>query len=726
VLDVDSPGGEAVGASAVSDLIYSARGKKPIIAVANSLMASAAYYIASAADEVVARVDSEIGSIGTYLVHTDRSKADASDGITRTVIKAGKYKAEATSIAPLTDDAREHLQAMVDENYDQFVRAVARNRGTTPDAVRNGYGQGRTHYGARAVLSNLADRVGTLDGVIGELTGSAQRIVRVAAAEPKEKIAALGSIPTLSLVDTTTTASGTTMLVRLVAATPPPDPDPTQPASTPTASAHPEAVSHPGAVSPEGTPVPDAETPNAVSHPTTPAPKAEEIPVSDTTTAAPGAVTNVQDRGVDRGKEIAALCQMARVPERTTGYILSDKSVEQVRAELHAYATEQMTASALPPAIPNIPNYEDGNRQFSVGRAILAAAQNNWKEAGYEREVSNDIRKRITSHGLGGGDLRDVQGSTFFMPTIRKLSDQEREARMQATSHSAGVASNGGNAVFTEYGGFIDLLRTRVVLLRMGATFLPGLVGNVAFPRQITAGTSSAVAELVGGSDVTESNTTLDQVTLTPKTIMARQRYSNQLLAQGVINIDAYIRNDLANIQSRKLDALGLHGVGSSNEPTGLYAQAGVNAVTFAGGPTFAKMVDMEAAVEAADADVDTLGYVFTPEIKGKSKTTPTFTNTGVPIWTGSAVAGEVNGYKALASNQLSKTLTSGTFSDCHGGIFGAWSECLVGEWGGMAITVDPYTLAGQDEVRIIARQFFDIGLRHGAAFTKAIQLRNV
>ena len=114
VLDVDSPGGEAIGASAVSDLIYNARGKKPIVAVANSLMASAAYYIASAADEVVARVDSEIGSIGTYMVHTDRSEANAKAGITTTVIKAGKYKAEATPLAPLSDDAREHMQSMVD------------------------------------------------------------------------------------------------------------------------------------------------------------------------------------------------------------------------------------------------------------------------------------------------------------------------------------------------------------------------------------------------------------------------------------------------------------------------------------------------------------------------------------------------------------------------------------------------------------------------------------
>jgi HK97 family phage major capsid protein len=721
VLDVDSPGGDVAGVAEVAAQVHAARGSKPIVAVANPLIGSAAYYIASATDEIVAGTDTEIGSIGVFMVHTDRSAADAQAGITRTLIKAGKYKAEGIPIAPLTDDARAHLQSMVDDAYDQFVGAVAKHRGVSADAIRNGYGQGRTHYGARAVASGLADRVGTMASVLAELSGGQTRVVRLAAVEEAPKIAAVAESIPISACTTTMAIAGFTMEVKPVAyhPTPPPDPVAPQPTAPPTASAHPEAVSHPG------TDVLVPAVPLGAA-PTTPAPKAEEIPVSDNPTAAPGAAPTitVQDRAPERGKEIAALCQMARVPERTTDYILSDKSVDQVRAELHAYAASQMSAPVRP--VQQVENYEDGKHRFSLGKAIIAAANNNWSEAGFEQSVSRDIERRIKSGGAGGATLRnDVQGTTFYFPTVRKLSDEEREARMQATSHSVSVASNGGNAVFTEYGGFIDLLRTRTAVLAMGATLYPGLVGNVAFPRQITAGTSLAVAELVGGSDVTESNTTLDQVTLSPKTIMARQRYSNQLLAQGVINIDTLIRNDLAAIQSRKLDLLALHGVGSSNEPTGLYAQSGVNSVTFAGGPTYAKMVDMESAIEAADADVGALGYLFTPEIKGKAKQVPIFTNTGVPIWTGSAVEGEVNGYRAMASNQLSKVLVSGTFSDCHGGIFGVWPELLIGEWGGMAITVDPYTLAGQDEVRIIARQFFDVGVRHGAAFTKAIQLRN-
>lgn len=440
--------------------------------------------------------------------------------------------------------------------------------------------------------------------------------------------------------------------------------------------------------------------------------------------AAPGAapVASVGENRDATATEIAKLCKLAGVPERTTDYLLSGKPFEAIEKELLAHAQSKMAAAALPPRTQHVENYEDDKHTFSLARAIIAAKRNDWTQAGFEREVSNDIERRLSGYSAAAAE---GGGNTFYFPTVRKLSDEEREARMQATSHSVSVASNGGNTVFTEYGGFIDLLRTRVVLLNMGATFLPGLQGNVAFPRQITAGTSAAQAELTGGSDITESNTTYDQVTLSPKTIMARQSYSNQLLAQGVVNIDTLIRNDLAAIQARKLDLLGLHGVGSNNEPTGLYAQSGVNAVTFAGGPTFAKMVDMVTAVEAADADIAAMGYVFTPEIKGKSQQTPTFTNTGTPIWTGTVTDGQINGYRAMASNQLSKTLTSGTFSDCHGGIFGAWSELLVGEWGGMAITVDPYTLAAQDRVRIIAREFFDIGVRHGASFTKAIQLRN-
>lgn len=167
VLDVDSPGGSVYGISELADAIYQARGSKPIVAVANSVMASAAYWVGSAADEIVITPSGEAGSIGVFTEHTDSSKADEAKGVKKTIVYAGKYKAEGAGA--LTGEALQALQERVDTYYDSMVKDVARGRNVTQKAVREGFGQGRTFGAARAVKEGLADRVGTLDQVLGEL-----------------------------------------------------------------------------------------------------------------------------------------------------------------------------------------------------------------------------------------------------------------------------------------------------------------------------------------------------------------------------------------------------------------------------------------------------------------------------------------------------------------------------------------------------------------------------
>jgi signal peptide peptidase SppA len=135
VFDVDSPGGSVEGVFELSEWIYSQRGVKPMKAVANDLMASAAYAIASAANEVVVTPSSLAGSIGVFAMHVDVSGMQRMAGIKTTLVKFGKYKAETDSSQPLSDEAREHLQERVDYYGEMFIAAVARNRGTTPDAL---------------------------------------------------------------------------------------------------------------------------------------------------------------------------------------------------------------------------------------------------------------------------------------------------------------------------------------------------------------------------------------------------------------------------------------------------------------------------------------------------------------------------------------------------------------------------------------------------------------
>ncbi len=169
VLDVNSPGGQAGGIPEVSQKIYQARGSKPIVAVANHLAASAAYWIATAADELIVTPSGEVGSIGVFSVHEDISKALDNDGIKVSLMSAGKFKVEGNPYEPLADEARAFFQSRVNETYESFVSNVARNRGVTPDQVKGGFGEGRVVNAQAAVRLGMADRVDILEAVISRL-----------------------------------------------------------------------------------------------------------------------------------------------------------------------------------------------------------------------------------------------------------------------------------------------------------------------------------------------------------------------------------------------------------------------------------------------------------------------------------------------------------------------------------------------------------------------------
>ena len=174
VLDIDSPGGSVYGTMELAEQIFQARGTKKIVAVADSLAASAAYWIGSAAEDFYITPGGEAGSIGVFAMHEDYSEMLAAMGIKTTFIKAGKYKTEGNPYGPLDEEAQAFMQSRVDDYYDSFVKAVARNRKTSQDSVRNGYGQGRCLGADDAVKSGLCDAVRTLDDVVAELAARPQ------------------------------------------------------------------------------------------------------------------------------------------------------------------------------------------------------------------------------------------------------------------------------------------------------------------------------------------------------------------------------------------------------------------------------------------------------------------------------------------------------------------------------------------------------------------------
>jgi len=196
VLDVDSPGGQISGVEELASMIFAARGTKPIVAVANHLMASAAYWIATAADEVVVTPSGEVGSIGVFAAHKDMSKAMEMDGVKVSFISAGKYKTEGNPYEPLAEEARASIQGRVNEAYDMFINAVARNRGASPDDVRNNFGEGRTVGANQAVKLGMADRVSTLEETISRLLQNSPSAIRSSDAARAENLRMAQSLRT--------------------------------------------------------------------------------------------------------------------------------------------------------------------------------------------------------------------------------------------------------------------------------------------------------------------------------------------------------------------------------------------------------------------------------------------------------------------------------------------------------------------------------------------------
>jgi signal peptide peptidase SppA len=172
VLDVDSPGGVIAGIPELWQTIMDARGQKPVVAVANSMAASAAYWVATAADEIVVTPSGEVGSIGVFAAHRDISAGQEKEGVKTTLVSVGKRKVWGNPYEPLSEEARVELQSKVNAGYEMFVTGVAKGRGVRASEVRSGFGEGGMVLAKDAVEAGMADRVGTLAQVLDRLTGA--------------------------------------------------------------------------------------------------------------------------------------------------------------------------------------------------------------------------------------------------------------------------------------------------------------------------------------------------------------------------------------------------------------------------------------------------------------------------------------------------------------------------------------------------------------------------
>lgn len=330
-------------------------------------------------------------------------------------------------------------------------------------------------------------------------------------------------------------------------------------------------------------------------------------------------------------------------------------------------------------------------RKYSFLKVLRALDPNNHaarEKAAFELEVSAAAAMKLGREATG-----------IVIPTEVLMAPLDGRVY---TSDNTG-APHGGALISTDLKGesFIGLLRKRCLLMQLG-TQLAGLVGNIDIPKQISGATGYVVGE---DNDAPESEGDFGQVSMSPTTIGALSEISRRTLMQSSVDIEAMVRADLAKALGLKIDNLGFYGTGTA-EPLGIKNTTGVNAVNFATAakPTHTELIQMESEVAADDADVESMAYLFNAKMRGHCKSTPKFANGEATIW---EQGNTVNGYTTGVTNQVA-----------DGDVFhGNFADLLIGLWGGLELTLDPYTHSAKGRLRIVAMQDVDYAVRHGESF---------
>jgi HK97 family phage major capsid protein len=402
VIDCDSPGGNVSGTPELARRIYDSRGKgKQIVAVANTLMASAAYWICAAADEVVVTPSGEVGSIGVYCIHLDESGLNEQLGLKYTLISAGEHKTEGNPFEPLSPEAFDYAQGQISDINAMFVGDVAKFRGTDVKTVNANFGQGRTFLAKKAVAAGLADKVATLQATLTRLGAKSVGL------SGRPTVSALGAGVVASIgedqeidpdqEENLCLECGTATLT---------DTCPNCGYTSSEASEHSAradgAAAVIGSISPDNRPL-----------------EAKEQPVAnDTLTAAPGGADHTAVIAAERkrGSDIRALCKKHKASEELAEQLVNEGlSVDQAATRILGHVEARGAAS------PNISVGADreAEKPFkSFGEQLYAVVQASHGRVDPRLKSVNSQALRIAGTPSGMNESVGSEGGFFIQPDL--------------------------------------------------------------------------------------------------------------------------------------------------------------------------------------------------------------------------------------------------------------------------------------------------------------------
>jgi HK97 family phage major capsid protein len=412
------------------------------------------------------------------------------------------------------------------------------------------------------------------------------------------------------------------------------------------------------------------------------------------------------------------------------GEKLIEEGVGETEARAH-FAELVLNHDAQPLSAVNTQDVTLGlsdreQKRYSVLRALrYASGMCKADEVGYELECSRAIAQRLNRPARGiyvpASDLKINHRSVLgFMEQHGDPWEQARAAFFaQQRALNVGTANQGGTLVNTELDEsmFFEFLFNRPMVRQLGATLLTGLTDNVDMP---TEDASSLGINWGGEEDpAAETNTLFGRIQLRPKDASAYMRATRRFMQQSSIAAEEYMRSRLQIAMALGIDKACINGTGVGNVPRGIMNTAGINAValgTNGGNPTWDAIVRMKTLINSANADIGAMAYLASALGFGKLETTLKNAVAGADyiLANGNDGFGSVGGFRAAMSNQMPDNLTKGTGTNLSAVIFGVWSQILIGQWGGLDLTANPYGdsdfLRGALKIRIFLTMDTAIG----------------
>lgn len=396
------------------------------------------------------------------------------------------------------------------------------------------------------------------------------------------------------------------------------------------------------------------------------------------------------------------LARIAALEESRDEAVEDEKKEEELEQKSRQLKTGTRRSSVAWDGVAPAVQVRGGRSQkYSVLRALDKVARGE-KVDGLEGELSREIEKRFG---------RAPEG--FYLPT--------NPAEFRDLDTSTGT----GSIFVAPVLPFIELLRKKMVTDKLGITRFDNMDGKFSIPRQSGAATAYWVTE---GNAPTVSNQTIDQVAFVNKTLGAYTDVTRKFLSQTSIDAEKFVYDDLAAVLALELDRVVINGSGSGAEPQGILQNSSVSTVALTNdsgigaNPTFADMVKFETTIATNNADLGNMAYLTSAAARGYLKGAQKATNYPEYIW---EKDNTINGYAAMASNQVPSNLTKSSGTGLSAAIFGNWSDAVLATFfGGVDVLVNPYSNSTSGTVRIVTLLEADFNLRHTESFAKSTAVK--